>query len=1123
MAQSEDTSSLIIRKPIFFFFDDQDPTRKTSEALVRSILDQILRDPRCMFVFRYMGSLSKVQMTEDLLWDYLSSIVQSSRGIMFQLVIDAVDEALRHNSRPPTVIDRLQSLLAPDLSGRLRLILSHRRRPPYEFSEVIKPAEVDIDNGYTRQSVLEFVQRKVRSSLEDTGVSTLAVANIERAIIEKSQGNFLCATLAWEQFSHGTTDWTRDHIRTSLGRLERASDGLVHFYCRLLGNISKSFRPRVRAAITILRYSGERLSSSQLATLAVLADLELTEPRQDFQELDAQAAEFEEYLLGTCKYMLRTEDDVIDFVHVTAKDIFSTDPNELDSKSYQILSQFTVSKSDGHAMLYEVCIRIMILESRSSSRWSRYITAIDNAHERLRAKFGPIPDHGELKELNDLIVSNIDGMSSTSCLMFAIRSLLPHYAAAGPNENIEEEIITFLRTVDGYYCYILWLMLPGRDNSPKAAHFNNYGPTHMERDFSMELTLFRILSLGDYPDIIKALMRQGVNVNYSSHAITPLSWAIMCRRRRSFAALLRSELISPNYGVHGSPKPLHRAAFCKEDSFYTQKLLEHPDTDVNAVCDKIGTPLHQAVMEHNLAAAELILEHPYVDIRLQNGYGESPYSLAFKNTMWEHLISKMIEMSVQTGDSSGRVVSGTSQFLWAGVHGWSEMEERILRLDPRQVFIVDEGTQMNALTQYAFFGRKEKLIWILDRLPTKEIPLRTESDQYDLLHLCANQNWEDVVLRLQNEHGLTSLKSDHRGRNLIHWAIEQSWDLDCLDLASYSVSNLDSQDRDGLAPIHIAVLNRNMNALVRLVIHGASYTTKDKRGMTPVHLAADSGWRGAVEYFIDKPCQGFGRTRDEVDLLHLVAMWFEGSLVHNLIISKKASVNIVDRHRRTPLHYASINDNTSGMEALINLGGNIDARDENGMTPLHEAIRCGSIRTARLLLDRGADFTLSDGMGQSCLHLGVRYRHRALVWKFMRQGLSVNDYDRFGMNPLHRACATGNAQHVQVLLDEGASLTARNIHERSPLDLAVEGGNMNAIRVIISWLDSAMMRGHLRQALLDKALTLAYENEQDNIGSMLCAAGADVDRSKIRVKRLYMKGPSPSSGWPLVPYGGDYY
>jgi hypothetical protein len=287
---------------------------------------------------------------------------------------------------------------------------------------------------------------------------------------------------------------------------------------------------------------------------------------------------------------------------------------------------------------------------------------------------------------------------------------------------------------------LLWSALPNRDNSQKATHFTTYDRTHLIADVSAELTLFRVLSLDDYPNLVKALVHQGVNVNCLSDKINPLSWAVLCQRPQSFATLLRNELTWPNYCSRGAPTALHRAAFCEEDSFYTRKLLEHPDINVNVVCDVIGTPLHQAILKQNTEAAQLILDYPYVDIWLQNDKKESSYSLAFKNKIWEHLILKMIDMSSRARAPWGKAVSGTSPFLWAGVHAWTDMEERIVRLDPRQVFVVDKETKMNALQRYAFFGRKEKLTWILDRLPLDGVPLRTASDAYDLLHLCANQN-----------------------------------------------------------------------------------------------------------------------------------------------------------------------------------------------------------------------------------------------------------------------------------------------------------------------------------------------------------------------------------------------
>ncbi|EXK28295.1 hypothetical protein FOXG_09993 [Fusarium oxysporum f. sp. lycopersici 4287] len=461
---------------------------------------------------------------------------------------------------------------------------------------------------------------------------------------------------------------------------------------------------------------------------------------------------------------------------------------------------------------------------------------------------------------------------------------------------------------------------------------------------------------------------------------------------------------------------------------------------------------------------------------------------------------------------------GTSQLLWAGVHGWANMEERILREDHNQVFLVDQESRMNALAHYAYFGRQEKLSWIIDRLPTHGLLLRGASDRYDLLHLCASQDWEDMVHLLQRKYKLKSLKFDHQGRNMLHWIMEHGWDLDRFDLSCYSVSDLNSQDRDGLTPMHIAASNRNIHALEVLVISGADPYLKDKRGMSPAHLAAQVGWRKGVEYLTDTSHRELGRTRDGATLLHLVAIWFEGSLVSKLLCSRQGMTNARDSNRRTPLHYASINDNASAMIALLDVGGEINARDDNGMTPLHEAIRCLSVKTARLLLKRGADFKAIDGFGQTCLHLSVRYKHNYLLKKFIKIGLAANAYDKFGMSPLHRACSTGVSEHVQMLLEKGASYKARNTHQRSPLDIAVHRENVKAIEVLISWLDHAAKRGdkkprrsRTRQELLDQALLLAYQFGCEKASARLRSAGAKTDKSTISVCQVYMDGPSPES------------
>ncbi|KAJ8122355.1 hypothetical protein ONZ43_g1430 [Nemania bipapillata] len=187
---------------------------------------------------------------------------------------------------------------------------------------------------------------------------------------------------------------------------------------------------------------------------------------------------------------------------------------------------------------------------------------------------------------------------------------------------------------------------------------------------------------------------------------------------------------------------------------------------------------------------------------------------------------------------------------------------------------------------------------------------------------------------------MTSLRSDHVGRTLLHWAMDYNWDIDKIgSLKDFSASNLDAQDRDGQTAMHLAVLNRNLAAIERLTFSGASCFLKDKNGMTPVHLAADIGYRDALNYFVNMHQKEFGTTTTGATLLHIVALWIHGGFVSRLVELKGASVNAVDESKRTPLHYAAMNNNWGAVEELVGLHSIVNARDINNMTPLHEAIR----------------------------------------------------------------------------------------------------------------------------------------------------------------------------------------
>ncbi|KAK2773890.1 hypothetical protein CKAH01_13357 [Colletotrichum kahawae] len=1002
MEQSESSEDIVIRKPLYFFFDDKDSARKTSAGFVRSVPSQILVDERTSYLVKYLEIRDSTKDTEveDNLWICLSTVIQRSREIVFQFVIDAIDEVLRGSAgETTTILDRLENLITQDLSGRVKLILSQREMPQNNFLETHSTI-IDVDNDYNWQNVQAFVRRQIRKRVQRSQISASTGDIAENRIMEISQGNFLHARLALHQFSEGITNWSQPQIYKSLNQLTAISHGLVAAYCKLLSSIPRAHRNKARASFAILRVSKEKLTSRQLAFFATLYTQKLDKQPSLWSELQSQSDEFDNYLAETCGYLIRRAGDgLVDFNHTSVKDLFTDSTEGLSPEEQKVISTFEISEADAHAMMHTLCLSIFQLEGTD--------------------------------EVADLDATQIQSFARTPCFTYALRHSISHYEAATP------------------------------------------------------------------------------------------------RRKDSFSALLRNEEVLINYSPDGAP--LHHAARCVDDAFYIQKLIDHPYINVN-VLHASGTPLHVALDEKNRSGVDALLAHPDIDLGMRDSNLETPYLKTFEHAMWEPLSLRIMTM-VPRGNFS-IPIPGTSQLLDAGRHGWTDVEEIFVKMFPYQVLTQDPETKMHVLAHYAFFGHQEKLLRVMDHLPAQRVSLRSEVDHYDLLHLCANQNWEDIVHMMQRKYCLQSLSLDHMGRTLLHWALEYNWDIYKMDLSQYSMADLNKKDRDGLTAVHIAVTNRNMAALEILVASGASCLQKDNAGMSPAHIAADQGYRAALEYFIDIRDADFGITRTGVSLLHLIALWVDGAMIRRFVTSRKPAINInsVDREHRTALHYAAKANNVSAVEALVTLGCNINGRDNNGKSPIHEAIRSGGPDAALRLLHLGADWRATDDFGQTCLHLSLRYNSESLVPRFLPLGMDIGAVDWFGMTPLHRACGAGNVDHVRELLHQGAAWDARNLCGRSPLELAVEARAKSTVEIVLSWvltLPEAQINGSRDRVkrYFDSALKLACELELDStrIGKMLKEAGADIDYSKVKVKRVYLLGPTAEKRNPIVPLGNGLH
>jgi ankyrin repeat protein len=145
------------------------------------------------------------------------------------------------------------------------------------------------------------------------------------------------------------------------------------------------------------------------------------------------------------------------------------------------------------------------------------------------------------------------------------------------------------------------------------------------------------------------------------------------------------------------------------------------------------------------------------------------------------------------------------------------------------------------------------------------------------------------------------------------------------------------------------------------------------------------------------------------------------------------------RHSETPLHWAASADDVEALDALLDLGADIESPGSviGGGAPLSDAVAFGCWRAARRLIERGA---------------------RPTIWQSAALGLMDRLQEQFAQDPkpsqrdvtnaFWNACHGGQLETARYLLAQGADLNWVGHNRLTPLDAAVR----QAHEEVIAWL-----------------------------------------------------------------------
>jgi uncharacterized protein len=202
----------------------------------------------------------------------------------------------------------------------------------------------------------------------------------------------------------------------------------------------------------------------------------------------------------------------------------------------------------------------------------------------------------------------------------------------------------------------------------------------------------------------------------------------------------------------------------------------------------------------------------------------------------------------------------------------------------------------------------------------------------------------------------------------------------------------------------------------------------------------------ALEVFLSRePGAVHARFDGQRTLLHVATDWpGHFSNVRRTIMAlaeRGADLNaaFVGPHAETPLHWAASSDDIEALDALLDVGANIEAPGSviGGGTALSDAVAFGCWRAARRLIERGARATIWQAAA-----LGLVDRLRA---HFEGDG---RPSERDVTNAFWNACHGGSLEAARYLLAQGADRNWVGHDQLTPLDAAVRKGHEE----VVAWL-----------------------------------------------------------------------
>lgn len=298
------------------------------------------------------------------------------------------------------------------------------------------------------------------------------------------------------------------------------------------------------------------------------------------------------------------------------------------------------------------------------------------------------------------------------------------------------------------------------------------------------------------------------------------------------------------------------------------------------------------------------------------------------------------------------------------------------------------------------------------------------------------------------------------------------------------VDALDSQRR---TPLHFAARGGSAHTVRELLKKGASATTEDKDGKSPLDLAETqplaltllasmniNKLKNADQLVNKALCQAaikghvgvvkaleryrfqMGAVDDKgLSMFHLAAQGGHADVIKLLLELKAPGTDSTDAIlARNPMSYASENGSLAAIQALAEaVPESVGVADKDGRTPLSYAAESGHSAVVEYFLasqDFSIDVDNADGNGWTPLLHATAKRHLSTVQALLLHKADPNiAAKQGGRTPLHLAATDGHMELLGLLLASGAMKDVKDDWGKTPMFCAAERGNREVVNKLV--------------------------------------------------------------------------